>query len=136
MIKTKMIESRLNSDERGSLVAIEGEKNLGYRIARVFYMFGMNGNAVRGKHANRDSTMCFIALKGKCRIIVDDGIQRDTFILDAPAKGLICYPMTWKEIDDFSSDCILMCICDTCYNAAEYINNYELFINEVRGAKN
>jgi dTDP-4-dehydrorhamnose 3,5-epimerase-like enzyme len=133
MNKAKMIELKLNSDERGSLVAIEGEKNLGYKIARVFYMFGMDRDVVRGKHANRDSTICLIALKGKCRIVVDDGFCRETFILDAPEKALICYPASWKEMDEFSSDCVLAGICDTCYDGEEYITDYKEFMKEVHG---
>jgi dTDP-4-dehydrorhamnose 3,5-epimerase-like enzyme len=133
MNKAKMIEFRLNGDERGSLVAIEGEKNLGYRIARVFYMFGMDSNTVRGNHANRETTICLIAIKGNCRIVIDDGFSRETFILDTPEEALLCYPMTWKEMDDFSPDCVLAGICDTCYNASEYINDYAAFTKEARG---
>ena len=132
MNKTKMIELKVNGDARGSLVVIEGEKNLGYRIERVFYMFGMDSDSVRGKHANRESTICLIALKGKCRIVIDDGFSRETFILDSPDKALVCYPITWKEMDEFSPDCVLAGICNTCYDKAEYINNYEEFLKEVR----
>jgi dTDP-4-dehydrorhamnose 3,5-epimerase-like enzyme len=133
MDKAKMIEFRLNGDERGSLVAIEGEKNLGYRIARIFYMFGMDNSTVRGKHANRESTICLVAIKGMCRIVIDDGFCRETFFLDSPEKALVCYPITWKEMDDFSPDCVLAGICDTLYDASEYINDYTTFIKEVHG---
>ena len=135
MTKAKMIAFKVNGDERGSLVAIEGEKQLGFKIARVFYMFGMDKDTVRGKHANRDSTICFIALKGSCRVTVDDGLCRETFILDAPEKELVCYPLSWKEMEGFSPDCVLAGICDTPYDAGEYIADYEAFSKEVRGEK-
>jgi dTDP-4-dehydrorhamnose 3,5-epimerase-like enzyme len=132
MDKAKIIEFKINGDIRGSLVAIEGEKNLEYRISRVFYMFGMEKNAVRGKHANRKSRICFIAVNGSCKICVDDGILRKSFVLDSPNRGLVCDPMTWKEMSDFSADCVLVGICDTNYDAGEYISDYETFMKEIK----
>jgi dTDP-4-dehydrorhamnose 3,5-epimerase-like enzyme len=132
MDKARLIEFKMNGDTRGSLVAIEGENNLEYRISRIFYMFGMDQNAIRGKHANRKSRICFIAIKGTCKICVDNGIRRESFILNAPNKGLVCNPMTWKEMSDFSSDCVLAGICDTNYDAGEYISDYETFVKETK----
>ena len=132
MNKAKMIEFKFNGDQRGGLVAIEGEKNLDYRIARVFYMFGMDKDTIRGKHANRESTICFIPVKGSCRILVDNGMEKQSFIMDSPNKGLVCSPGTWKEMSDFSSDCVLMGICDTNYNGKEYITDYDTFIKETK----
>jgi hypothetical protein len=127
-----MIELKINGGAGGSLVAIEDEKILDRGIRRVFYLFGMGKDAVRGKHANRNSTICFIALKGRCTVAVDNGLQKEAFTLDAPNKALVCDPMTWKEMNDFSSDCILLGICDTHYEAAEYITDYETFRKEVQ----
>ena len=132
MNKARLIEFRVNGDDRGSLIAIEGEKTLGYKIARIFYMFGMDGDTVRGKHANRDSTICFIPVKGTCKIFVDNGTEKQSFVMDSPNKGLVCSPGTWKEMCDFSSDCVLMGICDTNYDAKEYIADYDTFIKEIK----
>ena len=125
------ITFKINADHRGSLVAVEGKNNLNFAINRVFYMYGSDPGAIRGRHANRDSTMCFMCIKGSCKILVDNGKDKETFFLDNPAKGLICEPMTWKELFDFSLDCILMVICDTNYDVGEYITNYDDFKAEL-----
>ncbi|MDR2020587.1 MAG: FdtA/QdtA family cupin domain-containing protein [Treponema sp.] len=127
MEKAGLIEFKINGDERGSLIAVEAEKQLPYKIARIFYMSGMNAGAVRGKHANKKSAISFIAVNGSCTIMVDDGSERESFILDKPNIALLCLPMTWKEMYDFSSDCILMGICDTYYDAGDYIPDYNAF---------
>jgi dTDP-4-dehydrorhamnose 3,5-epimerase-like enzyme len=129
MEKVKLIEFKINGDDRGSLVAIEGEKQLPYKIARIFYMFGMDTDVVRGNHANKDSTISFIAVKGNCTIIVDNGAQRESFILNNPNTALLCPPMTWKEMYNFSPDCVLMGISDTYYDAGEYISDYDTFLS-------
>ena len=132
MKKAKLIKLKTNEDDRGSLIAIEGEADLGYKIARVFYMYGMNKDTIRGKHANLHSTICFIALNGSCKVLIDDGLCRESFILDKPETALVCYPVTWKEMTDFSENCVLECICDTNFDPSDYLDDYNDFINEVR----
>jgi hypothetical protein len=127
MDKASLINFTVNSGGRGSLVAIEGNKTVDFTISRVFYMYGLDSHTVRGLHANRKTTMCFVALRGSCRIIIDNGRETENFLLDDPSRGLICRPMTWKELRDFSSDCVLMAICDTDYDAGEYIFDYTAF---------
>lgn len=50
------------SDEKGSLVACEYQKNCPFEIKRVFYIFDVNPNAIRGRHANADSEFCLLLL--------------------------------------------------------------------------
>jgi hypothetical protein len=132
MDKAELLRFKINGDDRGSLVALEGDKTIDYPIARIFYMFGMDRAAVRGSHANRKTTICFIAVKGRCTITVDDGSRRETFSLDAPNTGLVCRPMTWKEIGGFSPDCVLLGVCDTRYETGDYITDYESFLKEAK----
>jgi dTDP-4-dehydrorhamnose 3,5-epimerase-like enzyme len=129
MKKTRLIKLKINGDKRGSLIAIEGEGQLPYKIARIFYMFGMNTDIIRGNHANKKSTISFIAVNGSCTIMIDDGDQRESFVLDNPNTALLCLPMTWKEIYNFSPDCILMGICDTYYDTEDYIPDYNTFLS-------
>jgi dTDP-4-dehydrorhamnose 3,5-epimerase-like enzyme len=128
MEKTKVIDLKINSDKRGSLVAIESEKQLPYKIVRIFYMFGMDAAIVRGNHANKRSTISFVAVHGNCTIMIDDGNQRESFVLNNPNRALLCPPMTWKEIHAFSPDCVLMGICDTPYDTEDYIPDYNTFV--------
>jgi len=131
MNKSHLINFNINTDDRGSLIAIEGNNTLNFNIKRIFYIFDLNTQSTRGEHANKISTMCFFTLKGSCKILVDNGTEKETFILDNPIKGLLCEPMTWKKIYDFSSDCILMSLCDTNYDSNEYINDYNDFLKEI-----
>jgi dTDP-4-dehydrorhamnose 3,5-epimerase-like enzyme len=128
--KAQIIDLNQKTDSRGTLVVIEGGKNLEFNIKRVFYMYGMDSASIRGQHANRKSIMCFICVKGSCSIAVDNGTEKRVFFLGNPAKGLVCESMTWKEMSGFSSDCVLMVMCDTYYDADEYITDYGIFVEE------
>jgi len=121
----------MKGDSRGNLVAIEGNIDLDFQISRVFYIFNSSPQIIRGKHANRRSKICFIAVAGTCRIVVDNGKEREEFLMDTPSKGLLCDSMTWKEMKDFSSDCVLLGISDLPYDEGEYITDYDAFLKEI-----
>jgi hypothetical protein len=52
--------------------------------------------------------------------------------LDDPTQGLIIGRMIWREMYNFSDDCVLMVLADQLYEPADYITDYEMFLQEVR----
>ena len=87
--------------------------------------------ARRGCHANRNSEFILISVSGSCTVLVDDGQERQEFVLDSPQKGLYCGKMTWKEMYNFSPDNVLLVLASTEYEVNEYIKDYEQFKKEV-----
>lgn len=67
------VEFPWHGDERGKLVVVEGEKDIPFDIKRIFYIYGSDGNVVRGKHANRKSSFVLVNVMGSCRVKVMDG---------------------------------------------------------------
>ncbi len=122
-----LIRLRCTPDARGSLVVAEGSKDIPFEIRRVFYMYGMGSGSVRGQHANRVSKMVFVAVAGRCRIRVDDGRHVAEYELTEPSQALFADRMTWKEMYDFSPDCVLLVLSDSLYDAGEYIRDYQEF---------
>ncbi len=119
-------------DQRGKLVAIEGNRSIPFELKRVFYIYGSSGETVRGKHANKNTKMVFICLSGSCKVMVDNSFERKEFFLDNPETGLFVDNDTWKEMKDFSADCILLVLCSTFYDNTEYITDYNEFLNYVK----
>lgn len=120
-----------HQDQRGSLVVVEGEKDVPFPIARLFYIYG-GGNEVRGCHANRESEFVLVNVSGSCKLRVHDGTKEHEFVLDQPNEGIYLPKMTWKEMYDFSKDAVLLCIASTPYLAEEYIRDKEKFLKEMR----
>ena len=125
------MEWKKHGDNRGGLVAIEGGSDIPFDIRRIFYMDGMERDTVRAKHANRFSRLVLVPVAGSCKVLVDDGTEREVFDLTKNSAGLLCESMTWKEIFDFSPDCVLLGISDNIYDPEEYISDYASFRNEV-----
>ena len=95
-------------DERGSLVALEGNKTIPFTIERVYYIFGTKPGVARGFHAHKHLLQFAVCVTGKCRMILDDGRIREEAWLDSPTKGVLIKNMIWREMHDLSDDCVLL----------------------------
>ena len=115
-------------DDRGSLVALEGSKTVPFEIKRVYYIFGTQQGVARGFHAHHKLQQVAVCVTGKCRMILDDGINREEAWLDSPTKGLVIGDLTWREMHDFSPDCVLLVLASEHYDENDYIRNYDDFV--------
>lgn len=118
----------VRGDARGSLVAIEGGRDLPFAIARVYYVFNTSKGIDRGLHAHYELRQLAIAVAGSCTMILDDGQSRVSVRLDNPATGLTIGPMIWREMTNFSPDCVLLVLADAAYDEADYIRDYDDFL--------
>lgn len=128
----QIIDLQWHGDDRGGLVALESHKNIPFSIERVYYLFNTKEGASRGYHAHRELKQLLIPIAGKCRIRLDDGTTSEDLWLDNPQKGLLIDALLWREMHDFSSDCVLLVLANTHYQESDYIRDYQAFLNEVR----
>ncbi|MCG3886790.1 WxcM-like domain-containing protein [Photobacterium leiognathi] len=124
----KLIEFNRLGDDRGALVSLEENKNIPFEIKRVYYIFETKEDVARGFHAHKDLQQVAICVKGSCRFFLDNGIQRESVILDKPNMGLFINSMMWREMHDFSHDCVLMVLASNYYYEADYIRSYDEFL--------
>ena len=118
-------------DNRGSLVAIEGAKTIPFDIKRVYYLFGTLEGVARGFHAHKALKQVAVCVTGKCKMLLDNGIEKIEVWLDSPSKGLVIENMVWHEMRYFSSDCVLLVLASEHYDEADYIRNYQDFLRIV-----
>ncbi|MBS9784588.1 MAG: FdtA/QdtA family cupin domain-containing protein [Oceanivirga sp.] len=118
-------------DERGKLVALEGLKNIPFEIKRVYYIYGTKLNVARGFHAHKNLQQVAIAVSGSCKMLLDDGVNKEWVTLDSPNKGILINSMVWHEMHNFSEDCVLLVLASEHYDESDYIRDYDEFILEV-----
>jgi len=119
-------------DDRGSLVALEGENTVPFEIKRVYYIFGTEQNVARGFHAHHNLKQVAICVTGRCRMILDDGKNREEVWLDSPTKGLLIGDLVWREMHDFSEDCVLLVLASEHYDENDYIRDYDEFLRVIK----
>ncbi len=125
----KFLEFKNFCDERGSLVSIESCKNIPFDIKRIYYLFKNSSNTIRGKHAHKKLKQVYIAVSGSCKILIKDGQKEQIVLLDKPNVGLFFDDnVVWRELLDFSENCVLVVLADDFYNEEDYIRNYDEFL--------
>ena len=118
-------------DERGGLVVAEASKNIPFKINRIYYIFDAKPDIPRGFHAHKELHQIAFCIQGKCRMIMDNGVEKQEVWINQANKGLVIPPMVWHEMYDFSEDCVLLVLADEHYDESDYIREYRDFLKEV-----
>ena len=128
----KELRFRQLGDDRGQLVAIEGNADIPFEIKRLFYIYGSDSEVIRGQHANKESEFVLINVAGRSKVKIKDGKGNErVYSLDKPYEGIYLPKMIWKDMYDFSADSVLLVLASTHYTADEYIREYEKFVEIV-----
>jgi len=113
------------------LTATEFNEDFPFVPKRYFTVFNVPSKEVRGEHAHKICHQFLICLAGSCNVVVDDGENRQEFILDKPNKGIYLPPMIWGIQYKYSSDAVLMVLASEHYDSDDYIRDYGEFISLV-----
>jgi len=118
-------------DERGHLVVMEGADALPFEVKRVYYIYGTKQGVSRGFHAHLKLKQVLVAVKGSCVMLLDDGKNKEVVTLDDPSQAIMIDSLIWREMHDFSEDCVLLCLASEEYTESDYIRSYDDFKNIV-----
>ena len=118
-------------DLRGSLVAANFGSDLPFVPRRFFTVFGVPSTDVRGAHAHRVCHQLLVCVQGSVNAVVDDGRQRQEFVLDRPETGLHMAPMIWGTQYRYTADAVLLVLASHAYDPDDYIRDHDQFLAEV-----
>ncbi|WP_220719831.1 sugar 3,4-ketoisomerase [Agarivorans litoreus] len=127
----KVLNFKPLGDERGDLVALEELVDIPFVMKRVYYVFRTERGVSRGFHAHRNLKQVAVCVTGSCEFVLDDGENRETITLDSSTKGILIEGIVWREMHNFSDDCVLMVIASEHYDEADYIRSYDDFLEIV-----
>jgi dTDP-4-dehydrorhamnose 3,5-epimerase-like enzyme len=133
-MEIERIQLQKHGDDRGMLVALEQNQNVPFEIRRVYYLFATRGDVHRGQHAHRHLHQLVVPVRGSVTILLDDGKGPMEVLLDDPSQGLLIGRMVWRDLYNFSQDCVLMVLADQVYDPSDYITDYTQFMHEVKGS--
>lgn len=134
-MQVKKYTFQIHGDDRGQLVALEEAKDIPFKIKRVYYMYDTGEGVRRGFHAHKCLEQILICIHGSCKILLDNGTEKETVLLDKPYEGLYVSNDMWREMYDFSPDAVLMVLASELYDEADYIRDYDDFLKYVASRK-
>lgn len=123
----KIVDLPKIEDPRGNLTFIEGGQHIPFDIKRVYYLYDVPGGSSRGGHAHKALHQLLIAMSGSFDILLDDGEEKVKYHMNRSYYGLYIPPMTWREIDNFSSGSVCMVLASAHYEEADYFRDYSEF---------
>lgn len=114
-------------DKRGNLSIIEEFKDIPFKITRTYWIYDVPGGEARGGHAYKENEEFIVALSGSFDVILDDGQDKKTFILNRSCYGLYVPKGLWREMNNFSTNSLALVLASTPFNKEDYIFDYNSF---------
>lgn len=120
-------------DERGNLSFFEEENQIPFKIKRAYWIYDVPGGEFRGSHAFRDTEEFIVAMSGSFDVVLHDGEKELKFSLNRSYYGLYVPKMTWRRLENFSTNSLALVTASKRYDEKEYIRDFDhfkVFLNE------
>ena len=115
-------------DKRGNLTFLENYNQIPFEIKRVFWTYDVPGGETRGGHAYFEQEEIIIALSGSFDVVVMNQIGIQTkFSLNRSNYGLYIPPLTWRNMENFSTNSLGLHLSSKIYQESDYIRDFEVF---------
>ena len=114
-------------DPRGNLTVIESGVDLPFEVKRNYWIYDVPSGMWRDGHAFLEQQELIIALSGSFDVVVHDGYEEKTYHLARPQIGLFVPNLTWRHINNFSTNSVALILSSTYYNQDDYIEDFVVF---------
>ena len=124
LIPLKTIESGY----AGKLSFFEGTRDLPFEIKRFYYIHGVPNRTMRGGHAHKQLCQMLFCPYGSIEILLDDGREKESVLLNDPCTGLVIGPGLWRDMVWHQENSVLCVAASEYYDEADYIRSYDDFL--------
>lgn len=115
-------------DPEGNLTFVYQEQHIPFAVQRVFYSYDIPGGEARGAHAHKQCHQFIIAASGSFEVVLNDGHNQRTVMLNRPFWGLHVPPGVWASEQNFSSGSICLVLASHPYVESDYLRNFTDFL--------
>lgn len=115
-------------DERGNLSFIEEHLHIPFKIARTYWIYDVPGGEIRGSHAFREQEEFIVALSGSFDLVLDNGRETRRYSLNRSYMGIYVPRMTWRTMENFSTNSLCLVLSSAPYDPDDYIWEYDEFV--------
>jgi len=124
----KRIEFPKILDPRGNLTFLQHSQQIPFDIKRVFWTYDVPGGEQRGGHAYREQEEVIIALSGSFDVVITqlDGSEQ-RFQLNRSYYGLYIPPLTWRHMENFSTNALSLHLSSRTFSETDYVRNFTDF---------
>ena len=124
----RLIELSKNRDPRGNLSVIESGVDVPFKVMRNYWIYDVPSGMWRDGHAFKEQHEFIVSLSGSFDVVVNDGEKEQTFHLSRPQIGLYIPNMTWRHINNFSTNAVTLVLSNRLYDPDDYIEDFDEYI--------
>lgn len=133
MIVNKIINFKTYGNESlGYLSIFESKKDIPFDIKRIYYIYDVLNATKRGMHAHKRLQQVLWCPYGTIVVTLDDGIEKQSYVLDSPEKGLLVGNGIWRDMYWEKEGSVLCVAASEYYNEEDYIRDYDEFLKYVK----
>ena len=112
----------------GNLSFLEAGTDTPFEIKRIYYIYDVPEGTQRGGHAHKRLRQLLFCPNGRIEILLTDGVQRASVLLDKPNKALLIGPGLWRDMLWHTDGAVLCVAASEHYDEKDYIRNYNAFL--------
>lgn len=127
-MRIELIEIPKIENNLGNIAVVENDV-IPFNIRRVYYLYDIPSSAIRGGHSHINQQEFLIPLSGSFEVVLDNGFDKSSILLNKPNIGLLIETGVWRELQNFSSGAVCLVIASDVFDEADYIRNYEDFLS-------
>ena len=131
-LKPEIINLPKVCDPRGNLSFIESGGHVPFEVKRSYCIYDVTGGMYRDGHAFREQDEFIVALSGSFDVVLNDGTGEKRYHMARSYYGIYVPRMTWRSIDNFSTNSVALVLSSTKYDPDDYIED----LNEYLKLKN
>ena len=122
----------IDSGYAGKLSFFEASRDVPFEIRRIYYIHGVPDASQRGGPAHISLQQILFCPYGKIEILLDDGFEKASVMLDDPGKGLVIGPGLWRDMLWHQENSVLCVAASEYYDTKDYIRDYGEFLRRVK----
>lgn len=116
------------TDPRGNLSFVEGDNHVPFDIRRAYWVYDVPGGQYRNGHAFYQQHELIIALSGSFDVVLHDGTSETRYHMARSYYGLYVPAMTWRRLDNFSTNSVVFVLSSELYDEADYIVDFDEYL--------
>ena len=94
----------------------------------VYWTYDIPTDAERGGHAHIHCRELIVSVSGAFTVTLDDGSQRQQYLLSKPYEGLLVDTRIWRTLENFSSGAVCLVLAEDPFDESDYIYDYSDFL--------
>ncbi|MCE7993265.1 MAG: WxcM-like domain-containing protein [Roseivirga sp.] len=127
MKKPELYTFSESTDARGNLGFLEELKDIPFEVKRVYWLYDVPEQQVRGDHAHKTGEQVIICLHGQMKVVLESQSGETLgYTLSEPNQGLYIPPLWWGKML-FRNKAIMLGLASDEFSESDYIRNRKDF---------